>query len=319
MEDFKTWAIRKVLEESSKGGYTPIRMDLDGAISFDIVAKRDNEIMAIKIIYNIDTLKPEIANDLKRISIRLEMQVLVIGSRSGTGILEDGVMYFRYQIPIMNMWTFREYIEGKKPVTYSGPGGYYVHIDGKKMQELRTSKGKSIGYLSGKIGISRRSISLYETGNSTTLDVYRKLSELMEEDLSTSLDIMEICKQWVKEPENDDEYLTGFMGQVRETLKGIGLLTEFFSKSPFDAISEEKKESLFVMDINQGENYIERRISTLKNLCNILERDPVVISIENTFRDSIGGVSIFSLSELKSIENSESIRRKIESVKESGY
>ncbi len=319
MEDFKTWAIARVMNITQSLEFLPLRIEMEGYASFDILARRDNESIAIKIIYNIDTLRPDIAHDLKKISVRLEMLVVVIGARSGSGKLEDGVMYFRHQIPIMNIYTFREYMEGRKPVIYSGPGGYYVHINGKKMQELRTQMGKSIGYLSGKIGISRRSISLYETGNSTSPEIFKKLNEILEEDISEKISISDLCSQWSSEFSMFEEAFTDVMGEVQTTMNNIGFLTDFFRKSPFDAISEEKKDAFYVMSITDRDMFEERKINSLKNLCKILEKDPVLISTRNTTKDSVGGISLITLSQLKDISSPEQLKRRIDSIHESSY
>ncbi len=319
MEDFKSWAIARVMEITKASDYLPLRIEMDGYASFDIVARRGKESIAIKIIYNVDTLKSDVAHDLKKISVRLEMIVVVIGARTGSGKLEDGVMYFRHQIPIMNMYTFREYMEGRKPIMYSGPGGYYIHINGKRMQDLRTQKGKSIGYLSGKIGISRRSISLYETGNSTTPEIFKKLNELLEDDISEKISIIDVCREWVSEFPEFGEAFTDIMGEVQETMNGIGFLTDFFRKSPFDAITEENKDAVYVMGISNGDIFDVKKINSLKNLCHILEKDPVLISTMNTTRDSLGGISLITLSELKTLSTPEQLKRRIESLKESSY
>lgn len=319
MEDFKTWAIARVMEITQASAYLPLRIEMEGYASFDIVARREKESIAIKIIYNIDTLKSEVAHDLRKISVRLEIIVVVIGARSGSGKLEDGVMYFRHRVPIMNMHTFREYLEGKKPIMYSGPGGYYIHINGKRMQDIRTQRGKSIGYISGKIGISRRSISLYETGNSTTPEIFKKLNEILEEDISERISISDMCREWASDFQQFEEAFTDIMGEVQQTMNSMGFLTDFFRKSPFDAISEENKDAFYVMSISNGDIFDEKKINSLKNLCSILEKDPVLISTMNTTRDRVGGISLISLSELKSLSSSDQLKRRVESLKENSY
>ena len=216
----------------------------------------------------------------------------------------------------MTIETFREYVKGNRPNIYSGPGGYYVNIDGRKMQELRAKKGCSIGYVSGKIGMSRRSISLYETGNSTTLDVFNKLKSLLGEDISKSIDLRETLKGSKLDnvtEESADEFIRG----IKQVMGGFGMITEFFRRVPFDALSEEQSEIMYIMGISEKNKFESKKIEYIRNICNILEKEPVLISTTDTSREMIGGCSVITFKELLELGSLENFQKRIEKIKES--
>jgi putative transcriptional regulator len=315
VEDYKSRISKEIKEFLKANDFLYTEITMDGSFTFDILARGSSENLIIKIIYNVDTLKPDHSNELQRLASIMGFVVMIIGSKSGSGDLEDGIMYFRHKVPIVTLDTFKEYIFGNKPNVYSGPGGYYVHINGRKMQELRIRNGCSIGYVSGKVGISRRSVSLYETGSSTTLDVYYKIRNLLGEEISQTIDLNSMVHEWETENSQTVVY-NDFFKNVNEILSSLGMMTEFFKRLPFDAIGEEQKEIKYVMGISEEVEFQAQKIGFIRELCNILEREPVLISSRNTTKESIGGCSIIGFKELSEIDNIESFRRRIEKIKE---
>ncbi|EQD37265.1 transcriptional regulator, XRE family, partial [mine drainage metagenome] len=163
MEDYRREIVEFVYRFLVNSEFSVSACNLDGLSSFDLIAKRDTESYIIKVLYNVDPFRIENAMEISRIGKMLGSIALLMGERAGNGFLEEGVVYFRHSIPIMSSNTFCNYIKGEKTFVYAGPGGYYVALDGKKMQEARAKAKLSIGNVSNGIGTSRRSISLYES------------------------------------------------------------------------------------------------------------------------------------------------------------
>ena len=63
------------------------------------------------------------------------------------------------------------------PLVYASPGGLYVNIDGEALRDLREKRSMSLGDLGQVLGVSRRTISKYESGMGTTLDVAIRIEE----------------------------------------------------------------------------------------------------------------------------------------------
>src|SRR5207247_5799947 len=97
---------------------------------------------------------------------------LVVGERSGTGSLEDGVIYTRFGVSILSRRTLGEFLEeGVPPFLYSAPGGLYVRLDADALRRLREERQVSLGTLADIAGVTRRTIQMYLEAVSATMEV----------------------------------------------------------------------------------------------------------------------------------------------------
>src|SRR3989304_1669875 len=101
-----------------------------------------------------------------------EAPPLVVGERSGTGPLEDGVIYSRFGVPILARQTFVEFLEdGVPPFVFSAPGGLYVRLDTEALRRAREERQISLGTLADVAGVSRRTIQMYPEGVAAAGDI----------------------------------------------------------------------------------------------------------------------------------------------------
>jgi putative transcriptional regulator len=97
------------------------------SISFDVIARRDKQLLIIKALANIDSLSSDDAEELRILATTLDGKPMVIGLHSSSGDLEEGILYSRFGIPIISEATFHEHmLEGVPPFVYAAPGGLYV-------------------------------------------------------------------------------------------------------------------------------------------------------------------------------------------------
>src|SRR5438046_9210025 len=93
----------RVLEETrealAKTGFFLSQPHGERGLCFDLVARRDDTLLIVKVFQNVDGLSKGTAQELKTIARTLEGSPLVIGERSGTGPLEAGVIYGRIGDP----------------------------------------------------------------------------------------------------------------------------------------------------------------------------------------------------------------------------
>ena len=269
--------------------------ELSGLVCFDVMARREDERYFLKILYNVDTIRKDTAIELLTLAKVTDSSCMVIGERSGAGKLEDGLVYFRHSIPIMSAKTFVDYVGGEKPYVFSGPGGYYVSVDGEEMRRVREQKGYSIGYVSGKIGTSRRSVSLYESGSAATVEVFLKIQELMGVDLRKTIDFRSLIENIsLEDVENEieDDLLKAIFEKVVES----GYTMNILRKSPFDALAGRSHETLIMglLDL-MGRDY--ERASAMRNIADILEDDLIVVSRRRTERTQISGCPVVNVTE----------------------
>ena len=158
--------------------------------SFDLAARKDELLLLFKVLTNIDGLNERTAMEIGRLANHLLGSPLLVGEKSRDQYLERGAVYFRYGIPTISLPTLADcLLEGVLPLVYAAHGGLYVRIDGLRMRQMRIDRGISLGALASELGVSRRTISKYETEDmDTSIDVAIKLEEIFEQELIQPVD-----------------------------------------------------------------------------------------------------------------------------------
>ena len=87
--------IREFLGNAGFSVSDPYAIRLPG---FDLVARRDDTLLIIKVLSNIDGLSEDVGNELRALAYLLKATPLLIGEKNGMNHLEDDVVYFRFGI-----------------------------------------------------------------------------------------------------------------------------------------------------------------------------------------------------------------------------
>ena len=203
--------------------------------SFDIAVRRDNLLLLIKVISNIDGLNEETTREMQILSKQLHGYPIVIGEKTRDHSLETGVVYFRYGVPAFDIRTMQDYfIDDLPPLIYAEHGGLYVNIEGNILKEERIRKNISLGALASMLGVSRRTISKYEDGEmAASVDVAVKLEELMDRGFTVSVNLFEkLHREDTQKQEKTQEHSSVF-----SILQDMGFNVMPISQAPFDAVS----------------------------------------------------------------------------------
>ncbi|MCX9026172.1 MAG: transcriptional regulator [Candidatus Methanoperedens sp.] len=205
--------------------------------SFDIAARRNNLLLLIKIISNIDGLNEETTKEMQFLARHLHGYPIVIGEKTRDHSLEGGVVYFRYGIPAINISTMQDYfVEEMPPLIYAEHGGLYVNLDGFILKQERIKKNISLGALASLLGVSRRTISKYEDGEmAASVDVAIKLEEVLDKGFTVSVDIFE--KLHSSESQKQETAVKQY-SNVFSILENMGFDVMPISQAPFDAVSQ---------------------------------------------------------------------------------
>jgi len=204
--------------------------------SFDIAVRRDNLLLLIKVISNIDGLNEETTREMQFLSKQLHGYPIVIGEKTRDHSLETGVVYFRYGVPAFDIRTIQDYfVADLPPLIYAEHGGLYVNIEGNILKEERIKKNISLGALASMLGVSRRTISKYEEGEmAASVDVAVKLEEVMDRGFTVSVNLFEkLHRNDTQKPETTPEH-----SNVFSILQDMGFNVMPISQAPFDAVSQ---------------------------------------------------------------------------------
>ncbi len=212
--------------------------------SFDLIARKNGTMLVIKVVSHIDSVSDDVASDLEIIASHLRGIPLIVGERARDAELERGAVYLRYGIYAVNVATLYDFfVEKIPPLVYASPGGLYVSINGEVLHEMRERRGMSLGDLGHLLGVSRRTISKYESGMGTTLDVAIRIEEVFNAGVVESIDILTHESQRDKDqPERKDPSKPPIpIGFLEE----IGMKLHTLRGAPFQALVTFDEHTIF--------------------------------------------------------------------------
>jgi len=269
--------IQALALELSKTGFFVSEPHLIRGQSFDLVARRDDTLLLVKVLTNVDAFSKEAAEELKLVAMTLRGTPLLVGSRSGAGPLENGVLYSRFGVPIVAPDTLREFLEdGVPPFVFSAPGGLYVRLDADLLRELRESGQVTAGKLAEVAGVSRRTVQMYFEGQTATVDVAMRLEDFLGVPLILPVD------PFLKPPEKA-EMLTSwnlferFEKEIFRKLQTLGFSVLPTAHSPFEAFAAEPaSEALYVTGVGNAGEDVSEKVQIVAEISRVAERDFVI-------------------------------------------
>ncbi len=290
--------VNSVLRILRKAGFMVTDLVETKPRCFDIVARKNNMILLLKVLYNVDSLKPGMAKEMKIIAKLLKASPIVIGERFKMDYLERGVVYNRHGLPVVNTATFYDFIvENIYPLVYSAPGGYYVKIDSKKIKEMRERLGLSLGDLARILGVSRRTVKKYEEDIDTSLETALKLEEVLGQDVIKGIDLLNFVKD---EEINVDYQFSGEEAEIIEQLKCIGVEVYPIRRAPFDVVSKAEDEKILTGLRKVRE--IDKRAMILGRISKVMLTKAAYI-VDRKIKTEVNSVVFVMKEELESVSS----------------
>ena len=269
-------------------------------ICFDVVARRDEKVLIIKILSNIDAFSKENAEEMKVLADALQATPLVTGERSSSGALEPGIVYSRFNISIVSNETLADLLlEDAPPFIFAAPGGLYVRLDSDLLKTIREARGISLGTLADTAGVSRRTIQMYEAGMGAMIDAALRIEEYL------GLPIIEPIDPFTfRSDEREKEERTGHEPVdkfVYNQLCGLGFSVVPVVKSPFEAVTHDDK-ALMLTGMGTDDEKMVQRAIVASELSRVMDRFSVMIVERKHDRDNIKSTAVVSNDELKKID-----------------
>ena len=290
-------------------------------LTFDLAARRDGQLLLVKVLTNVDGLSEPVAQELRVVAQFLDAVPLVVGERSSSRPLEPGAVYVRYGVRIVAPDTLQDYLEhGVAPLVYAAPGGFYVNLDGARLRAIREERGLSLGELAQAAGVSRRAIGMYEEGMSAMVEVAARLEEFLQEPLALPVNPFEPLRaaDAMPQPPGDPSatFQGTFEGAVLRALADMGFRVAPTTRSPFSAITREatgeepRPQDRVVLTGFAGETAdLAKRAAATANLCEVTEAYGVFFIERTTTRVAIEGTPVVSREELVRVDDPEELIR----------
>ena len=282
--------------------------------SFDIVARKNLLILLLKTFQNIDSINESNAHEMKQLANIFLASPIIVGEKSRNGMLEEGVIYERYDIPTIGFDTLKNMIlYNEYPEILADRGGYFVKIDGNVIKQYREEYSLSLKDLADLAHVSRATMYKYENeivrANTETAMI---LEEILNTKVTLDIDLL-------KQPQPED--IKYSEGEDTLDLSKLGYGVVSTSKSPFDAVAKMKssdKHSPLMANVekNRTEKTLKRMAVPLKDLSMVTTSEPVFIINNEKIKESIGTIPVIKSWELKEFENSKELLKMIRERKE---
>jgi len=305
----RTDIINEVRETLTNSGFYVSELYSMRPAGFDLVARRDNSLLIIKVLTNIDGMTEDLAEELRTLSILLKGCPLIIGVKTGIKRLEDDVVYDRFGVQAINFDTLKNHLlEGMPLEVYAAPGGLYVNIDSERIKDLRKQQNLSIGTFAREIKVSRRTVQMYEEGMNATIEVALRIEDALGENITKPIDVLNQPAQLkkIKPQLTPVEKIGEFQKEIFAMLERVGYKVIPMERAPFEAVSQDKKKILLTC-VDRYDEKLLRKAKVVSSISNITEKHAVIIPDKDVSKKNIEGTPLVIKKELRKARGPEEI------------
>ena len=278
-------------------------------VGFDIVARRDNSLLIIKVLTNIDAMSKDVAEELRTLSILLEGCPILIGARYGTKFLEEDVVYDRFGIQAITSSTLANHLlEGMPLEVYAAPGGLYVNLDQERIAKLRQEQNMSLGTFARHLKVSRRTVQMYEDGMNARIEVALRIEDAFGSDVTVPIDVLHPKEQKTSKSERplETDNFGRFQREIFSILEQVGYKVIPMERCPFEAVSKDKKKILLTC-IDRYDKRLLKKAHVISSISKIAEKYAVLITDKDIHKTNIEGTPVVVRRELKKMRGPEEI------------
>lgn len=304
---------------------------------FEIIARHHSHSefspnLLIKIIDNIDSIKPHIVNELKLIGRLMAAIPLLVASRNRHSILEDDSIYNRDELIAINLNTFHKILSSPHiplALSFAKKGGLFYDVNGEKMTHLRKEVGMSRKDLAEKLEITPKTVSQYELkGMRASKDNTYQMEKILGETIVEPLDFFQFLKKNISSFKLDDSLQKrisakthDFMCSINEIVEDAGYRVFWPRTSPFDLfIFQETEDNLEIADYtfvggSQCEKvYSGQKLTAQKEFIKQVPYESAVVYDEDVLDTKLAkqmAVPYIIPKELKTLEHPEEFKKLI--------
>jgi putative transcriptional regulator len=282
---------------------------------FDLVARRGEQLILVKVLANIDALTGEDAMALQMIAHFFNATPLVVGTKTRRGELDSGVVYKRYGVSTIAPPSFQSMIaEERLPREFIQRGGRFVAIDGSKLRDARLIQQMTTEELAECVQVSARAILAYEKDEmDVSTDVAERLEKVLETDLMIPIDLLgekpndNAIRQLGKPQEIPD-----LEKRVNEFFERLGMTVLWTDRAPFHVAAKEKGPPLISGVGSITSLTLKKRMGLLKSVSKVTESSAVIIVEEGTVEENASDLPVIRQLELDSIEKPRELKKIID-------
>ncbi len=301
--------INQIRETLTNAGFYVSELCSMRPIGFDLVARRDNSLLIIKVLTNINAMSEEVANELNTLSNLLKGCPILIGERKGTGLIEEDVVYDRFGIQAISHETLKNHLlEGIPLEVYAAPGGLYVNLNSEKIKKLRKEHDISLGSFARSLRVSRRTVQMYEDGMNSSVEIAFRIEDALGTQVTVPIDILKtpLKKKIFSKRGKQSELFREFQKEIFSILKTVGYKVIPMERAPFEAVSQDKKKILLTC-IDRYDRKLLKKAQVISSISKITEKHAVLITDKDVSKKNIEGTPLIVKKELKKTRGPEEL------------
>ena len=283
--------------------------------SFDVAARRDETVLLVKILGNIDAFDSRTGIEMRRLGTHLNATPLVIGLRTRDEELKPGVMYLRHGVPVLSPDTALDlFVESVPPMIYAAPGGLYVNIDGDVLADEREEREWSLGRLASELGVSRRTVSKYEDGMNASVEVAARMEDLLDAPLANPVDVLggaETLTDDATDSAADDATDNAADDAVVAVLTRVGFDVHPTTRAPFKTVSEDDGDDENVLTGHSAFTPTAEKRARIMSSLGTVTRTRSVYVVDEARRDAVADTALIEREEIATIDDPDALRELI--------
>ncbi|MFW9802059.1 MAG: transcriptional regulator [Candidatus Thorarchaeota archaeon] len=279
---------------------------------FDVVARKDDKIILIKTLANIDALKKDDAIVLQLVAQFFDAIPLIVGKTTRRGTLDDGVVYKRYGVPTIAPHSFeRMIVEEQQPRQFIQRGGRFVSIDGEKLKEVRLSLNMTQEELADCIQVSARAVLAYEKNEmAVSVEAADKLERELKTDLIIPVDLLSSVAIPDEQPQTAASIENLDLAQrVKDFFEKLEMSVLWTDRAPFHVIAKEEGPPLMTGVGSIKSKALKKRVDILKSVSEVTESDAVLIVEEGKTEQAVSDLPVIRQLELEDIDEPHKLKK----------
>lgn len=254
----------------------------------DVIARKKDKRVAIKIVQNVDAITSQEANELNDIALFMQHIPVIVGKTSKNGLLKSNVSYSRFDIPCIPASGLLDFIDSNVEFLASKAVGIKVMLDSSRLRSLRKLNSLTLKKLAERSGVSPSTIYKHEKQDSyASLQV----ANALEQALAANLKIP-AYKYEQQKPK------TGWL------VKGVRAIV--LSNAPFSMLGKGK--NYYFVAIANDERSTRKKALFFNQINEQLEGHPFFIGKK---QGRIEGIKVVAPDALKEVESEEELIEKV--------
>jgi len=252
---------------------------------FDVLARRGGDIFLVKVLSNIEGLTSRNSLELTRVASLLSATPLVVGDRMKSHRLEDGVLYDRYGISVVNPQTFNGLLSDAPPSRYAIRGNYCARINPRVLSRIRQMHSLTQAQLAELLGVSKQSVYRYESSGRVSVSVAERLFELFGGDELRMFEDL-FSRHFEESVECELEgYVTHLKRSVEQAFEDIGF-SATITNAPFDMVVKSPDDETLFTAVSNDWQRLGRKMNVVEDVSEIVGGYSVCITERRVDVDS---------------------------------